>query len=248
MAPGAPVRMGQKVGVLGKEGGSGGWSHLHFGITGRQPSGHWGTEEGYAYLWQSALREQKRDVVAVARPHRLAWAGDMVALDGSKSWSGSGPIARYEWTFSDGATAEGPKVAHRYRKAGSFSEILKVTDGLGRVDYDFAIVQVLDPSDPERLPPSIHASYAPTFGIKAGEAVTFKVRTFRTTEGEETWDFGDGTASVVVHSDGNAVQHAKDGYAVTTHRFAKPGDYLVRVSRSNLQGATATARLHVIVE
>ena len=48
--PGATVRMGQPIGLLGKEGGSGGWSHLHFEISSRQPSGRWGTEEGYAFL------------------------------------------------------------------------------------------------------------------------------------------------------------------------------------------------------
>jgi hypothetical protein len=30
--PGARIALGQKIGVLGKEGGSGGWSHLHFDI------------------------------------------------------------------------------------------------------------------------------------------------------------------------------------------------------------------------
>src|SRR6185437_14519124 len=85
ITPGAAVRMGQRIGILGKEGGSGGWSHLHFEIRSRQPSGRWGTQEGYAFLWQAIQREQKPDVVAVARPHRLAWAGDPVTLDGSKS-------------------------------------------------------------------------------------------------------------------------------------------------------------------
>ena len=51
--PGQTVKMGQKIGVLGKEGGSGGWSHLHFHITARQPSGKWGIEEGYAFLWEA---------------------------------------------------------------------------------------------------------------------------------------------------------------------------------------------------
>jgi murein DD-endopeptidase MepM/ murein hydrolase activator NlpD len=46
--PGATVKMGQLIGLLGKEGGSGGWSHLHFDISGRQPSGKWGIIEGYA--------------------------------------------------------------------------------------------------------------------------------------------------------------------------------------------------------
>jgi dienelactone hydrolase len=246
--PGEAVRMGQKVGVLGKEGGSGGWSHLHFDITSMQPSGQWGTQEGYAFLWQAAQREQKPDVVAVARPHRFTWTGAPVVLDGSKSWARSGPVARFEWTFSDGTTATGPRVERTYDRPGSYSETLKVTDRQGHVDYDFAIVQVLDRTHPEQLPPTIHAAYAPTQGIKPGDAVTFKVRTFRTTDGKETWDFGDGTAPVTVHSDGNVDQHAKDGYAVTTHRFAKPGHYLVRVERADRRGASATARLHVVVE
>jgi len=44
--PGARIQMGQRLGLLGKEGGSGGWSHLHFGIKSRQPSGLWGTVHG----------------------------------------------------------------------------------------------------------------------------------------------------------------------------------------------------------
>src|SRR5438128_863849 len=40
---GGRVVMGQKIGTLGKEGGSGGWSHLHYEILSRQPSGKLGT-------------------------------------------------------------------------------------------------------------------------------------------------------------------------------------------------------------
>ena len=43
-------------------------------------------------------------------------------------------------------------------------------------------------------------------------------------------------------------QHAKDGYAVTVHRYEKPGQYLVRVERTDRRGAMATARLVVAVE
>ncbi|SIO22824.1 PKD domain-containing protein [Singulisphaera sp. GP187] len=248
ITPGASVRKGQKIGVLGKEGASGGWSHLHFEIKSQQPSGRWGTEEGYAYLWQAAQREQKPDLVAVARPHRLSWTGEPVTLDGTKSWSRSGSLARYEWTLSDGTSINGPKVEHVYDRPGAYTEILKVTDRQGHVDYDFAIVQVLDRSNPDQLPPTIHASFMPTTGIKPGEPVTFKVRTFRTTDGEETWDFGDGTPAVTSHSDGTVKPLAKDGYAILTHPFAKPGHYLVRVERANRQGAKAVARLHVVVD
>jgi murein DD-endopeptidase MepM/ murein hydrolase activator NlpD len=252
MKPGATVKMGQRLGVLGKEGGSGGWSHLHFEIKSRQPSGKWGTEEGYAFLWASALRQQGSgaDVVAVARPHHFVRVGDSVVLDGSKSWCRSGQPTRFEWSFSDGSTATGPRVERAYRRAGSYCETLKVTDSAGHVGFDFAIVQVFDPAQPENLSPSIHAAYFPTTGLKVGAEVTFKVRTFRVGRdgGSETWDFGDGSAPVSVRSDGNVAIHARDGYATVTHRFARPGDYLVKVERADRQGLNATARLHVRVD
>src|SRR5207253_11174522 len=122
-------------------------------------------------------------------------------------------------TFTDGKTATGATVERIYARPGVYSEVLKVTDGEGRIDYDFAVVNVLDKEHPDRLPPSIHAVYSPTFGIKPGDPVTFLVRTFRTTDGKETWDFGDGSPKVVVQSDGNVVKLAKDGYARTVHSF-----------------------------
>jgi murein DD-endopeptidase MepM/ murein hydrolase activator NlpD len=248
MRPGASVTLGQKVGVLGKEGGSGGWSHLHFDVTSRQPSGLWGTQEGYAFLWEAYHRQYAPKVIAVARPHHFVFTGDKVVLDGSKSWIASGKIARYDWTFTDGSTTNGATVERIYNHPGEYSEILKITDALGEVDYDFAVVLVIDKSAPDRLPPTIHPAFAPAMNIRAGDSLTFKVRSFRTTFGSETWDFGDGSEKVTVKSDGNVEQHAKDGYAITQHRFAKPGHYLVRVERANERGEKAIGHLHVPVE
>jgi len=246
--PGAQIGMGQKIGVLGKEGGSGGWSHLHFDITSRQPSGLWGMQEGYAFLWETYQRQHAPKLIAVARPHHFVYTGEKVALDGSKSWSASGKIARYDWTFTDGTTASGPTVERAYAQPGEYSEVLKITDARGEVDYDFAVVLVIDKSASDQLPPTIHPAYAPTLNIRAGDPVTFKVRSFRTTFGNETWDFGDGSEKVTVKSDGNVEQHAQDGYAVAQHRFAKPGHYLVRVERTNERGQRAIGHLHVPVE
>jgi hypothetical protein len=156
-------------------------------------------------------------------------------------------MARYDWTFTDGTTASGPTVERAYSQSGEYSEILKVTDANGEVDYDFAVVIVIDKSAPDRLPPAIHPAFAPTQNIRAGDPVTFKVRTFRTTFGNETWDFGDGTAKVTVKSDGNVNSLAKDGYAATEHRFAKPGRYLVRVERANEHVQKAISHLYVSV-
>ncbi len=239
--------MGQPIGMLGKEGGSGGWSHLHFEITGRQPSGAWGTVEGYAFLWQAYLREHDPDLIAVARPHHVAWTGETVTLDASRSWSKTGPVASYEW-LTTGGIATGAFLERTYEAPGSYSEVLRVRDAQGREAFDFAVVQVLDRDHPDRLPPTIHAVYAPTQDIRPGTPVTFKVRTFRTNAGEEVWDFGDGSEPVRVQSDGNAEPLAPDGYAETTHAYEAPGSYLVRVERANEWDYPAVAHLHVVVD
>jgi murein DD-endopeptidase MepM/ murein hydrolase activator NlpD len=242
---GSSVKMGQRIGILGKEGASGGWSHLHFGIKSRQPSGKWGTQEAYAFAWEAYVRENKPDVIAVARPHHFIRAGETITLDGSKSWAASGKIASYDWTFIDGEKASGDKIERLYAKPGSYSEILKITDDAGHVSYDFAIVQVIG-DDMKNIPPAIHPSFAPTTDLKPGDKITFKVRTFRD-HGGETWHFGDGTQDVQVQSDGNAKSLAKDGYAITEHAFSKPGDYIVSVEHTNDRGELALAHLWVRV-
>ena len=245
--PGAKVKMGQLVGILGKEGGSGGWSHLHFDISGKQPSGKWGIIEGYAFLWEAYLRKYQPKLLAVARPHQLVNVGEKVTLDATRSWSADGKIGSYHWTFHDGTSGTGATVTRAYNKPGVYSEILKITNGAGRIDYDFAVVNVCDLKQAGKTPPSIHAAYYPTFGIKPGDPVTFVVRTFRTTDGKETWTFGDGNPKVEVQSDGNVVPLAKDGYARTVHRFEKAGHYVVRVERTNSRGETAIGHVQVRV-
>jgi hypothetical protein len=247
LVPGRIIRQGDRVGLLGKEGGSGGWSHLHFEIKSRQPSGKWGTQEGYAFLWEAYQRQYQPKLIAVTRPHHLIWSGQSVTLDGSKSFCRTGKIASFDWRFGDGSTAKGARVQRKYLHPGRHSEVLRVTDSQGNVAYDFAIVIVVDRDKPQQRIPTIHPNYYPTMGIKAGDPVTFKVRTFNTTAGRETWDFGDGSKKRTVQSDGNAVKHAPDGYAATTHRYQKPGDYVARVERTNAFGVTAVGHLHVHV-
>ncbi|KAA5542249.1 peptidoglycan DD-metalloendopeptidase family protein [Roseiconus nitratireducens] len=244
---GRVISMGDAIGVLGKEGASGGWSHLHFEIKARQPSGKWGTQAGYAFLWQAYLQQYDPDLIAVARPHHFIAAGEAVTLDASRSWTKSGHPPNFSWTFHDGFHSDKPQVRRAYPRSGSYSEILRADDGSGNVAYDFAVVQVIDPEHPAKLPPTIHPTYSPTFGLKVGDPVRFTVRSFRAKAGQETWDFGDGTPPVQVQSDGNRSPHAADGYAVTEHRFDKPGDYVVTVQRTNEHGLTATGHLHVAI-
>jgi hypothetical protein len=245
--PGRIIDQGTEIGLLGKKGSSGGWSHLHFEIKSRQPSGKWGTQAGYAFLWEAYRSQYKPQLVANTRRKSFLMAGDDATLDGSKSYSATDSIRDYEWTFSDGTIASGSSVTRTYDRPGVFSEILKVTDEAANVDYDFAEVHVLDPKQPDLYVPRIHAAYWPSLGNRVNDPITFKVRSFGNQERNEVWDFGDGSPPVSVKSDGNAEQQAKDGYAITHHTYQQPGDYLVRVQRSRNDGVTATARLHVRV-
>jgi murein DD-endopeptidase MepM/ murein hydrolase activator NlpD len=247
MRPGRVIKQGEPIGILGKKGASGGWSHLHFEIKSKQPSGKWGTQAGYAFIWEAYRRQYKPQLVANTSRKYFVLAGESVTMNGYKSYSASDSIRKFRWLFTDGTRAKGPEVTRTYARPGLYSEVLKVTDKAGNVDYDFASVQVLDPANPGLYVPSMHAAYWPTRDNKVDELITFKVRSFGKTEGEEIWDFGDGSPFVKVKSDGNVDPQAKNGYAITTHAYSKPGDYLVKVQRARCDGVVAVFHLHVHV-
>ncbi|WP_372634364.1 PKD domain-containing protein [Fodinibius sp.] len=243
---GQRVRAGQKLGMLGKEGGSGGWSHLHFEIVSKQPSGLWGTQEGYAFLWQAYQRQHNPEILAVARPHKVIQAGETATLSAGNSWA-KNEIDSYEWTLSDGSTRDGEEIQQSYSQPGTYSEIVKVSDREGNYDYDFAVVKVFEEgSDGTEGLPDIHAAFYPTQNIAPGDKVFFQVRSRWTTEGYDVWDFDDGSAPATVKSNIETDNHARVGYSTTSHRFDEPGDYLVKVQRETSRG-TATAHLYVRV-
>jgi murein DD-endopeptidase MepM/ murein hydrolase activator NlpD len=248
--PGARVKLGQPIGLMGKQGGSGGWVHLHFELKTRETaSGAWGTEEAYAYLWEAYIGQYEPKVVAVARPHHLAWTGQSVRLDGSKSKSMTGSRLSHEWTFTDGSAASGAVQERIYDEPGEYSEILKVTDAEGNVDYDFAVVQVYERTRPTQTIPVLQPSFYPSLGIKSGDPVTFLVRTFNSQVGLETWDFGDGTPKVSVRSEPPTRQNYTEGkFAETAHTYGEPGRYIVKVERSDSLGQRAVGHLQVVVE
>jgi hypothetical protein len=235
---------------MGKQGGSGGWVHLHFGISHKEtPTGDWGIEDAYPYVWEAFVNDYDPALIAVARPHHLLWTGQEATLDGSKSRSMQGEIVSYEWTFSDGTKAEGAVQRRAYLEPGEYSEILKVTDSSGDIDYDFAVVQVYERGTEEQTIPAIQPAYHPTLDIKPGDPVTFLVRTFNTDVGQEIWDFGDGSPTVAVKSETvDRQNYIRGKFAETVHSYSEPGQYVVSVKRSDASGREAVAHLHVAVK
>ena len=151
----------------------------------------------------------------------------------------------FEWTFHDGTTATGPMVHKRYDAPGYFSEILKVEDDHGNVEYDFVHVMVVYENQPEMRYGYTSASYHPTFNIQAGQELTFKGRFFNIDEGEDRWDFGDGSPVQVTHS--NPDGFSAEGYVELKHTYDQPGHYFVTFSRTINDGTTSTSHLSIFV-
>jgi hypothetical protein len=239
--PGQKVKLGERVGLLGKEDDSGGWSHLHYEIWNQKPTGQPGTENVYPFLWEAYHRQHPPSLVAVAGliHHQLIAVGQTVTLDASLSKCIQGKIARTDWILTDGTSVAKLSAKKSYERPGTYSEVLKVVDSNGNAAYDFSLIEVVNPKAPQELPPRLNANYAPTFGIQPGDPVTFKVRTWNSKEGKETWEFGDGSPRVDVRSE--------DNYATTVHRYQKPGNYLVRVERSGAKGMKGMTHLQVRV-
>ncbi len=264
---GQKIRQGQRIGRLGKEGTSGGWAHLHFEIQTLMPSGVYGFHDAYAYFWQSYLETEKPRLLAVARPRCMGAVGESIRLDGTRSWPAP-RIAEYRWFFTDGNEATGPVVRHTYQRPGIYSETLMITDCDGNVAYDFATVSIGEnrPSveceqEPEDCFPmhkwffpawTYSAARYPARDVMVGDEVTFLVRVRATNqlkpvEGEDVWNFGDGSPEVKVRSNVDPAKHAANGYAETKHRFDRPGDYLVSVRRETAENHPIVNRLHVRV-
>jgi murein DD-endopeptidase MepM/ murein hydrolase activator NlpD len=237
VAVGQEVVKGDTIGLLGKEIGA--WSHMHFDLWYVNAEGRYVLELCYPYMWEAYVEQYSPPVLAVARPHTYIGVGDTVILDGTKSMSFAGSIVSYEWTFTDGTTATGSAVSREYASPGLYSEALKVTDDRGNVEYDFAQVMAVYEDAPERIYGWIHASYYPTFNIDPGDSITFKARYFNLSDGEETWDLGDGSPERTTVSGSS--------YAEITHAYDESGHYLVKVSRTNDLGEPAIAHLHVTV-
>ncbi len=132
------MKLGQRIGYVGKEGESGGWTHLHFEIVAPTPGGGYGTQGGYVYWLQAYIDTFQPAVVACAQPRRTVAVGEELLLDASRSWSGNRlPRASGSSTTARGSQAQR---AHVYRQAGGHREILKVTDVDGNFAYDVMLV------------------------------------------------------------------------------------------------------------
>jgi hypothetical protein len=157
----------------------------------------------------------------------------------------TGKVAAYQWIFTDGKPSRGSTAERVYRQPGFCSAVLHVTDATGA---SITILQwwprTAQANSRRRFTRSTSRRLASS---QPGDPVMFLMRTFRTTDGREAWDFGGGSPWVEAQCDGNMAPVAKGSHARTVHRYQKPGQYVVRVERTNRRGHTAVGHVHICV-
>lgn len=231
LAVGTRIRRGQKLGLLGRAGGSGNFSHLHI-----DPGPLSNTLNLYPWLVTAYRARRPKGLFAVARPHHLVRVGEKELLDGSNSLAFGGRIVEWRWVFHDGQTVRQVRAEKAFDRPGAYVAALWVKNDKGAVDVDFCQVKVFSKADPESAMPHIFMTSTPTEGIRPGQPVRFRFWFQGRGDGPIQVDFGDGTRSGDYRS-----------YKEVSHSFARPGIHVVTAHRE-VGGKPITAKLKVVVD
>jgi chitodextrinase len=157
--------------------------------------------------------------------------GVLIAFDGSHSFDPDGTIASYAWDFGDGTKGSGATPSHSYATTGAFPVTLSVGDTQGATNSATTVANVNGPS--VNQPPNAFAG-GPYSGL-VGRAIAFDGSGSKDPDGSITsyvWDFGDGSA-------GSGAQ--------ATHTYAVAGSYLVTLTVTDDQGASASDTASAVV-
>ncbi|MFC1635585.1 PKD domain-containing protein [Planctomycetota bacterium] len=236
---GARIKRGQKIGVLGKTGPSGNFSHLHVGtyLSKSDLDAGRNNRRLNLYPWVvTAYAEQcHRTLYAVARPHLTASTGEKVVLDASRSLSFGPRIVSYQWILSDGRSVNAVRAETTFDKPGVYIATLWIKDERGRQDVDFCKVNVFTASSPERSLPRIFMTQFPARNVNVGQPVFFRFWLQGVEDKLIEVDFGDGT-----------VIRDYVSYSEIDHTFTSPGIHIV-TARSTIDGKPIMQKLKVIV-
>ena len=236
---GRRVARGEKLGVLGRSGPSGNFSHLHVGaflteehmVAGRYTRRlNW-----YPWMVEAWRGAYGNGPLAVAGAHQPVRVGERVRIDGAGSIAGGSPIASHRWELPDGSEVDGPRAELALDRPGIFVATLRVRDEAGVEDLGFHKIKVYSRGEPEPFLPALFMTSTPTMEAYAGEPVRFRIWLHGAEEHPFEVDFGDGEVRTDCRS-----------FAVLEHAFARPGLHVV-TARAEVDGLPATAKQKVVV-
>lgn len=240
LAVGTRLAQGQKIGLLGRTGPSGNFSHLHLGTYLSRGDVDGGACNRllnlYPWLVTAYRARHPEALLAVARPHHEVLAGEKVVFAGAGSLAPAGAkIVAWRWEFPDGQAVAQARAEKAFDRPGAYVAALWVKDDRGAEDVDFCQVKVFSKASPEKAMPHIFMTYTPTEGVRPDQPVT--LRCWFQGAGDEAFalDFGDGTRVADCRS-----------YAEVPHRFKTPGLHVV-TARCEADGKPITQKVKVVV-
>jgi subtilisin family serine protease len=154
-------------------------------------------------------------------------ATDPATFDASGSRDSDGSIVSYAWDFGDGATGLGATAGHAFARSGSYVVTLTVTDDRGASAVATKLVTVANAAPA--------AAFDGPASLRHQTPGTFDASGSRDNDGSivsSTWDFGDGTTG---------------SGATAEHAYTWAGDYVVKLSVTDDEGATATTTRTITV-
>jgi hypothetical protein len=236
----ARVARGRKLGLLGRTGPSGNFSHLHLGayLSEQDVDGAGPCRRLNLYPWLVTAYQARhpRGLLAVARPHHTALTGETVVFDGSNSlaWGGT-RIVEWRWVLPDGRTILAAEARQTFERPGAYVAALWVKDDRGAEDVDFCPVKVFSRADPEKALGHIFMTYTPTQDLRPDQPVTLRFWFQGSGGGPLQVDFGDGTPPEELES-----------YAERQHRFRTSGIYVV-TAQCQAEGKPIMQKLKIVV-
>jgi hypothetical protein len=235
---GAPVQRGQWVGMLGRRGGSGNFSHLHVGIflseADRAADRLSRNLNLYPWLVAAYQATAAPGPHAVAGPHQTVLTGDRVQFDGRNSLFTQTGIASFRWEFHDGTTVNGPVAEKVYKQPGCYMAALWIKDRQGAVDVDFCRIRVFTRSAPEKIVPTFFVTYTPAAEVAVNDSVNFRIWPQGTSIEPIQIDFGDGTR----------IRDYRP-FSALHHKFTTPGIHIATVT-GEAGGLPVTQKVKVV--
>ena len=220
---GSQVARGEWVGMLGRRGTSGNFSHLHVGSylsEAAMQAGYMNRNLNlFPWLVTAYQAESPAELLAVARPHHTVRVGESVVFDGSHCLAAGSKIISYRWEFHDGTHTDGPIASKAYDHPGCYVAALWIKDADGRSDVDFCRVKVFSDPVVEPVVPTLFVTCKPAGVARVDQGVSFRI-----------WPQGDRVDAICVEfGDGVQLLDYQRETAVT-HIFTKPGIHVVSVT------------------
>ncbi len=144
--------------------------------------------------------------------------GELVYFTGTVE-AGTGPFT-YTWAFGDGAHGSGQTTSHTYDAAGDYTVVMTVSNACGQ-DTTTYVVHVVAACEPVTGVEFTWSPITPTVSLMALFTATVEAGTPPFTY---TWDFGDGTGSVVLTT------------PTAIHAYTEAGTYTVTLMVENACG------------